>query len=70
MDLFAWYLVISLTGSDELLVKETTSKKECLQQQKEFKQKFKGKESYFTSIDCQEGAVLQSVTTKNEDTTL
>jgi hypothetical protein len=67
MNLFAWYLVISLNNSDELLVKEMPSKIECIKQQELFLKKIKDKQY---TIDCQEGAIMEQLPAKNKEQTL
>lgn len=67
MDLFSWYLVIALSNSDELMVKEMPSKKECIKSKNEFMKKFKGKMHDIDSVTCEEGTVMESTTVKKEN---
>lgn len=54
-----WYLVVTLLGSDDLLVKEMTSKEECVKEQKIMQNKIKKKIKYISDITCEEGTIFQ-----------
>lgn len=55
-----WFLVISLIGSDELLVKRMESKQECVKIQKEFSRKVQGKLKDIRDVTCEQGEVFES----------
>lgn len=59
MSTFSWYLVVTLIGSDDLLVKEMTSKEECIKEQKMMMSKVKKKIKYISDITCEEGTIFQ-----------
>ena len=67
MDVFSWFLVISLSGTDELLVKEMPSKNACISMKKEFMKKFKGKLHDIDYVDCEEGMVTESFKANDEE---
>jgi len=55
-----WFLVITMLNSDELLVKRTHSKQECVQIQSEFKRKVSKKLKQIESISCEQGELMES----------
>lgn len=55
-----WFLVITMFGSDELLVKRMESKKECLKVQAEFNKKVRKKIKDIRDVTCEQGAVFES----------
>lgn len=61
-----WFLVVYMLGSDELLVKEMPSKAECIKQQKEFTKKVLKKIKSIEDITCEEGQVMDAISTNNE----
>ena len=63
-----WFLVISLIGSDDLLVKEMSSKGDCIKTQEEFKKKMPGKiKGQIEYIGCEEGELMESYKAKSEE---
>jgi hypothetical protein len=66
MDVFAWFLVISLHGTDEILVKQMESKNECIKVQKKLVKKSKGKFKDIEAITCEEGSVMDSYKASDE----
>jgi hypothetical protein len=58
-----WILLISIFNSDDLLVKEYNTQKECVQIKKEFLKKVKNKS--IKSVSCEEGTIMESYTTGN-----
>lgn len=58
-----WYLVISMIGSDDLLVKQMESKEECVKVQKEFLAKVAKKVKNFEDISCEEGELMDKIDT-------
>lgn len=67
MDLFSWYLVIALSNSDELMVKEMPSKTECVKSKNEFMKKFKGKMHDIDSVTCEEATIMNPATVNKKD---
>lgn len=59
-----WFLVVYMLGSDELLVREMSSKEECIKQQKEFKKKVLKKVKGIQDITCEEGQIMNSISTE------
>ena len=55
-----WFLVISMLGSDELLVKQMPSKTECVKMVQDFKKKTSGKVRGIDSIRCEQGQIMES----------
>jgi hypothetical protein len=56
-----WFLVISLLASDEVLVKQVSSKAECVKLQSEFKKKMpKNIKNQIEYVSCEQGSVLES----------
>jgi hypothetical protein len=53
-----------MLGSDELLVKEMSSKEECIKQQTEFKKKVLKKVKGIQDITCEEGQIMNSISTE------
>jgi hypothetical protein len=49
-----------MLNSDELLVKRTHSKQECVQIQSEFKRKVSKKLKQIESISCEQGELMES----------
>lgn len=66
MDIFSWFLVIHLTNTDELLLKEMPSKQECVKQQKLFKKKINKKYNEIESISCEEGTVMNTISIEDQ----
>lgn len=63
-----WFLVISLIGSDDLLIKQMPSKGDCVKTQEEFKNKMPGKiRGQIEYISCEEGELMESYKTKSEE---
>lgn len=58
-----WFLVIYMFSTDDLLVTEFNTKKECQIVQKEFKQKIKNKD--VKKITCEYGNVMDEYTPQN-----
>lgn len=54
-----WFLVVTMFGSDDLLVKEMPSKHECEIIQKQFLKKAAKKVKDFESITCEEGFLMK-----------
>lgn len=61
---FSWFLVVYMLGSDELLVKEMPSKEECVKQQTDFKKKALKKIKSIEDITCEEGQIMNSISTE------
>lgn len=59
-----WFLVITMLNSDELLVKEMPSKAECIKQQQEFTKKVLNKIKSIEDITCEEGQIMESISTQ------
>ena len=59
-----WFLIVYMLGSDELLVKEMSSKEECIKQQTEFKKKVLKKVKGIQDITCEEGQIMNSISTE------
>lgn len=55
-----WFLVISLIGSDELLVKHMESKQECVKVQEEFSKKVQKKLKDIRDVTCEQGELFES----------
>lgn len=55
-----WFLVISMFGSDELLVKRMESKSECVKVQVEFSKKVRKKIKDIRDVTCEQGEVFES----------
>jgi len=55
-----WFLVISLIGSDELLVKHMESKQECVKVQEEFSKKVQKKLKDIRDVTCEQGEMFES----------
>lgn len=63
---FEWFLVVYLVGSDEVLVKQMTSKQECIATQKEFEKKVLKKIKNIEAVTCEEGSVMESASKKSD----
>lgn len=63
---FEWFLVVYLIGSDEVLVKQMTSKEECIKTQKEFETKVIKKLKSIEAITCEEGSVMEPISKQGE----
>jgi hypothetical protein len=62
-----WFLVISLLASDEVLVKQVSSKTECIKLQTEFKKKMpRNVKSQIESVSCEQGSLLESYKAKGD----
>lgn len=68
MDVFAWYLVISMVGTDEILVKQMESKAACVKAQQQFLKKGAKKFKNLADITCEEGLIFEQKTTTKEET--
>ena len=68
MNTFAWFLVISIVGSDELLIKQMHSKEECIYSQQAFKAKINTEKLKvkIENVTCEEGAVEEPQTPHKE----
>lgn len=55
-----WYLIISMFSTDELLVKQMTSKKECTQLQRQITKVIKRNKDV-KQIECQQAEMMEQV---------
>lgn len=60
-----WFLIIYMFSTDDLLVTEVESKKECIQLKKKFIKTLKNNKD-IKSIECEEGEIMDSYK-KEED---
>ena len=58
-----WFLVITMLGSDDLLVKQMNSREECLQVKQQFINKAAKKIKTLGDITCEEGMVIEKFDT-------
>lgn len=65
-----WFLVFTLYGSDNVLLKEMISREECLKTQKEFVRETKNSIKTIKNVTCEEGMVLQQFNTGEQDEVL
>lgn len=56
-----WFLAIYLFSSPDVLVREMSSKQECLKVQKELKTKTMKKIKDIESVSCEEGMILNTI---------
>ncbi len=55
-----WFLIISVFGNEELLVKRMGSKEECIRVQKEFSKKAQKKIKDIRDVSCERGEIFES----------
>lgn len=55
-----WFLIVSMFGTDELLVKQLNTRQECLRMAKDFKLKMKKKMNQIEDVYCEEGEIFET----------
>lgn len=55
-----WFLVISMFGNDEVLIKAMQSKADCVKVQKEFNKKVRKKIKDIKDVSCEQGELMES----------
>ena len=64
-----WFLVISMFGTDEVLVKPMQSKMECVKMQQEFNKNVRGKikTSEVKDVTCEMGELMETYEAVDKD---
>ena len=62
-----WFLVISMFGTDEVLIKPMQSKMDCVKVQKEFNKKVRKKIKTISDVTCEQGEIMETYEAVNKD---
>ncbi len=63
---FAWYLVVSLAGTDDIYVREMPSKAACIKEQNVLLKKGIKRVKDVIDVTCEEGKIIEPETNRPE----